>query len=387
MATDVMFWDDWSAERQGSWAISNAYKYSQGDDAMEQKAISLQDLRRRSTKEIERLRKVTSFKVGDWKRTRLEKALGKRLATATLLDDGTHQEHTELMVRRFQKHWGALTKDEATERLRFLTILDRLVEVDADAMVDACDHLMVWIKHALNTELRHIGIIGCVEMEIVNLSHSEKKTMGSKKITHALRGSRATSSLSIPSLDENEHRKLNVLRAMRDHVAPNTLWSPTDNTKSWVLIHFHGVVHLGGTADEIDTLHERVAKKLRRHWNLPYAVELKKTFDKQQSRTKFAKIADYITKCGNERLRYETRFGRGMSQIDVTERAMWKQGYRGIDEVEGEESAMEDSVGLTLGEVEALGKAIDRLMKRNRRRDGYVLQIGRFNGLSRQYSR
>lgn len=352
---------------------------------MKQNTVSIQDLRNRSSKDLERLRRVLSFNVGDWKRTRLEKALGKRLAKGTLLDDGKHQEHTELMFRRFQKQWGYLTKDEATKHLRFLTILDRLVEVDVESMVWACEHLMVWIKHVLNTELRNIGIIGCVEMEIVNLGHSEKSAEESFQITHTLRGSQAKSSLS--ALDENEHRKLNVLRAMRDQVAPSTLFEPTDNTKSWVLIHFHGLVHLGGTVDGIDTLHERVVKKLRRHWKLPYAVELKKTFEKQQARTKFAAIADYITKCGNERLRYETRFGRGTSLVEVEQRALWKRGYRGIDEEDGDESAMEDSVGLTVGEVEALGKAIDRLMKRTRRGDGYVLQIGHFHSRSRRYSR
>lgn len=116
-------------------------------------------------------------------------------------------------------------------------------------------------------------------------------------------------------------------------------------------------------------------------------MELKKTFEKQSPRTKFATIADYITKCGNENLRYETRFGRGTSLVDVTERAMWKQGYRGIDEEDGEESAMEDNIGLTVGEVGALGKAIYRLMKRNQRGDGYVLQIGHLNSRSRKYPR
>lgn len=354
---------------------------------MEQKTLSIQDLRKRSAKEIERLMRAKPFNVGGWKRTRLESTLGKRLAKGTLLNDTKHQEHAELMVRRFQKQWGYLTKDGANKHLRLLTILDRVVEVDADAMVGACEHLMVWIKHVLNTELRHIGIIGCVEMEIVNLSHNEKKARALSQSTHTLRGSRAKSSLSISSLDDDEHRKLNVLRAMRDQVAPGTLFQPTDNTKSWVLIHFHGLVYLSECVDGIDTLHERVAKKLRRHWKLPYAVELKKTFEKQSVRTKFAKIANYITKCGNEHLRYETRFGRGMAEAEVEHRALWKRGCRGIDAVDGEEDSMEDTIGLTVGEVEALGKAIDRLMKRNHRGDGYVLQIGRFNGQTRQYSR
>jgi hypothetical protein len=57
---------------------------------MEQKMVSIQDLRKRSAKDFERLRQATSFNVGDWKRTRLEKSLGKRLAKGTLLDDGKH---------------------------------------------------------------------------------------------------------------------------------------------------------------------------------------------------------------------------------------------------------------------------------------------------------
>ena len=195
---------------------------------MKNKTINFQDLRKRSSKDLARLRRATSFNVGDWKRTRLETALGKRLAKGTLLDDSKHQEHAELMFRRFQKQWGSLTKDEATQRLRFLTILGTLVEVDADEMVAACEHLMVWINRVLNTELRNIGIIGCVEMEIVSFSHSEKRTVEPVGITHALRGSKTKLLLSV--VDEDEQRKLNVLRAMRDHVAPSTLYQPTDNT-------------------------------------------------------------------------------------------------------------------------------------------------------------
>lgn len=61
---------------------------------------------------------------------------------------------------------------------------------------------------------------------------------------------------------------------------------------------------------------------------------------------------------------------------------MWKQGYRGFDDEVGEESSMEDSIGLTVGETETLGKAIYRSMKRNRRGDEYVLQIGHVNSRS-----
>lgn len=333
---------------------------------------SIQNLRARSSKNLERLRRAISFNVGDWKKTRLVKALGKRLAKATLLDDSRHQEHADRLFRRFRREWGYLSQEEATKHLRFLTILDTVVEVDANKMYEACRALEHRIDFLLRNDSNRIGCIGCVEMEIVNLGHSEKRMEEVSANPHTGQSSEAQ------SLRRNEQRKLAVLRAMREQVAPNTLFHQNDPTKSWVLIHFHGLLYLNGATDtDIVTLCQRIGKNLRREWSIPYAVELKRTFDEQTTRRKLLAVADYITKGGNERLRYETRFGRGTSSLDVMERAMVKQGCRGIDRDTGEECAIEDTIGLTLGEVEALGKTIHRLMKRTYRRDGYVLLLGR----------
>lgn len=363
---------------------------------MRQKKFTFQDLKKRSATELERIRQVMSFNVGDWKRTRLETALGKRLAKATLLDDGKHQDHAKLMARRFQKRWGGLTNDQVTDQLRFLTILDSVIPVDTERIVKACEALERGIKYVLTRnkyDLMKIEIIGCVELEIVNLSHTNKKVSKTTPIPPLLRRTdrvtRIAQALQVQSsftkLDEaeNEQRKLNVLRAMREKASPHTLYNPIDETKSWVLIHFHGLVHLRGSDEGRDALYEWFVKKLRRYWKLPYAVELKKTFERQGNRKKFGDIADYITKGGNPRLRYETQFGQGTSDIDMTERAMWKQGYRGVDSVDGRETWMEDSIGLTVGEIEVLGKSIYRLMKRNSRGDGYVIDSNRFKKSSR----
>ena len=99
---------------------------------------NIQNLRARSSKDFEKLRRAMSFNVGDWKTTRLVKALGKRLAKATLLDDDTHQEHTDRLFRRMSKEWGYLSQEQATKHLRLLTILDTVVEVDAEKMYEAC---------------------------------------------------------------------------------------------------------------------------------------------------------------------------------------------------------------------------------------------------------
>jgi hypothetical protein len=309
------------------------------------------------------------FKVGDWKKTRLLKALGKRLAKATLLDDRTHQEHADRMLRRFRKEFGHLNQEESNKHLRLLTILDTVVEVDADQMYEACQVLEHRIKLTLEHESKRIGCIGCVEMEVVNFRQSEK-SMTLSENTHAGNGSRAQ------TVKTNEQRKLNVLRVMREHTSPTTLFHQNDPTKSWVLIHFHGLLYVDGATDaDIETLCQRIAKNLRRTWPIKYAVELKRTFSKQRTQKKLFAIADYITKGGNERLRYETRFGRGMSLVEVNECAMLKKGFHGID-VDGGKCATEDTIGLTVGEIEALGHTIHRLMKRTHRHDGYVLVRG-----------
>lgn len=332
---------------------------------------TIRNLRRRSSKDLERVRQAMPFKVGDWKKTRLVKALGKRLAKTTLLDDRTHQEHADQMFRRFRKEWGHLNQEESNKHLRLLTILDTVVEVDADKMYEACQLLEHRIKLTLEHESKRMGCIGCVEMEVVNFGQSERSLTLSAN-THTGHGSGAQ------SLKANEQRKLKVLQAMREHVAPTTLFHQNDPTKSWVLIHFHGLLYVDGATDtDIETRCQRIGKSLRRTFPIKYAVELKRTFKQQPLQKKLLYIANYITKGGNERLRYETRFGRGTSSVDAMERAIAKQGYGGLDGDGEEDHALEDTIGLTVGDVEALGHTIHRLMKRTHRRDGYVLVLGR----------
>ena len=347
---------------------------------MKQNEFSFQDLKKRSATELTRVRQAIPFKVGDWKRTRLKTALGQQLAKATLLDDDTHQEHAERMAQRFETQWGHLTKGEIQDDLRFLTILDRVVPVDLETMVQACESLEAVIKDVLTSESRHIEMIGCVEMEVVNLSYTKKKVSETTPSTQTPSGIDQGAQVQASSIeldeDGNEQRKLNVLQKMVEQASGYSLPHRTDETQSWVLIHFHGLVHLGGPADGKNALCERVVTKLRSQWTFPYAVVLKRTFRKQGKQEKFRKVADYITKCGNEELRYVTRFGRGMSSADIEARALWKQGYRGDDTLDdGKETSMEDSVSLTVGEVEALGKAIYRLMERKSLGEGYIMQL------------
>ncbi|TAL00604.1 MAG: hypothetical protein EPO08_13020 [Rhodospirillaceae bacterium] len=328
-----------------------------------------------------RMLKHTPFNTGTWKKTRLKAALGPELAKATLLDDEKHKEHSKKLFGRFNRAWGHLPHDKINDQLRFLTLLHTVTDIDVDQTLVACEQLESNIRSALNRELKTVGLIGAVEIEVINLealrmNKAQKdrdalRERGNKTGGHVPTALRKLQEAAEDLCRAKEAVKLSVVTQMAARQWPSSLFEDFDERKSVVLVHFHGLIHLGQTG--CDAAHERVAKTLKRYWPDTYCVELKKTFEAQAPLEKFKAIADYLTKGGNDDLRYSTAFG---SQTEEGyEAALWRLGYRGVED-DGPETTKPDENALTIGEVTVLGEAIHKLMVRTKCETGYILRMG-----------
>ena len=79
-------------------------------------------------------------------------------------------------------------------------------------------------------------------------------------------------------------------------------------------------------------------------------------------------IASYLTKGGNEQLRYKAGYGRDLAE-DL-EAKIWRAG---LGRKDGGAETVEDDRGLTVGEVAFLDEVYDKLMRSRRDRRGYLV--------------
>ena len=320
------------------------------------------------------LRHSPGFKAGSHKSTRLAKAVGKKLATRTILHDPTHKQHQDKLFTRFLKAWKGLSEQQGRERLRFVTILHTVCAVETKAILRAVEEMEAQLRTTLSSEIKQIGILGVTEVEIVNLSlYGEKET-------------------------EDETRKGQILRDLAQAAGLQAT-----GKERLALVHFHGIVDVGTNAAITET---KLQKALRQTWQGSWCVELKCLFTEFSVRKNLNNLAKYVTKGGNEDLRYQKQFGTRLLESEELEwflsvekslKDMSKEDQeklRVMRTPEALELAMakkgkaksHDHLGLSIGEVAVLVHVYDALMRRNSARDGYLL-LGGSVVLSRYQSR
>ena len=308
-------------------------------------AHSLAELKRSSTERFEKLRDLMRLDLGVHKRIRLSRAgCG---GSKSLLHDGIAKHHSKLLQDDYKKRWGNLTRDQALERLRFLTVLHSVVPLKQRDVIRAVERM----KSALERVFKGTGakVLGAVEVEIVNIALLRK----------------------IGSLGEEEARKLNVLESITASDANNRP-KITGTQDRGVLVHFHGIVDLGVRNS---LLHEdqlrKGTKKIAAWQRSPYQVEIKRLFKDRSVQQNLRDIASYITKGGNERLRYNAGFGRDLAEdLDAK---IWRAGTGRADK--GGETVA-DERGLTIGEIRILDDVWCALMARKRNKRGYLVRLG-----------
>jgi hypothetical protein len=162
---------------------------------------------------------------------------------------------------------------------------------------------------------------------------------------------------------QDEKRKLTVVMSLADKEEQPT-------PKTLALIHLHAVVDMGASRGR-KTREASLRERLDLTWPLPYAVELKQTFKRQSLVKKLAAISSYLTKGGNEDLRFKTGFGRELdSDLDGIE---WR---RGLGKKDRGGETLPDERGLVVGDVIFLHQAYQWLMHRKNGEDGYVIEFG-----------
>ena len=304
-------------------------------------AQTLIELRQNSAQQFEHLRSITRPNLGTHKRTRLKRA--GRGSSETLLNDKVAASHGKMLADDYKKRFKAMTSNEADERLRFLTVLHSTIRLDKNHVIRSIEQM----EAALVDTLAGSGawLLGAVEVEIVNIALLRK--IGAKK--------------------DDEARKLNVLQKLSEPNASAESINPYDKG---VLVHFHGVVDFSNSLLGDDELRKR-AKRVAAWQRSPYQIELKRLFKDRTIEQNLHDIAMYLTKGGNEQLRYNAGFGRDLDEdLDAK---IWRAGTGRADK--GADT-VPDERGLTMGEIALLDDIWRELMDRKPDKRGYLVQIG-----------
>ena len=299
---------------------------------------SFQRLKRNRAEDFEKLRALTRPNLGTQKNTRLRRAgCG---ASGTLLHRNVAAQHGELLAEDYVKRLGKLKRAEAYERLRFLTVLHSVVPLDKRKVFRAIQQMEVSLGRVFDGS--GVWMLGAVEVEIVSIALLRRKG----------------------SLGNDEARKLNVLEGLQ-----RTSGFTKDYPDSGVLVHFHGVVDLGNSTLREDQLRKRFSKVAA--WQRsPYQIELKRLFSENTVSKNLRFLASYLTKGGNDQLRYNPGFGRDLDEeLDAK---IWRSGLGRADQG-GETSP--DERGLTLVEIAFLDQTWRDLMDRKRNGRGYLVKF------------
>lgn len=280
---------------------------------------------------FDKLRASIQPKMGSHKSTRLAQA-GCR-DTRSLLNDKVALSHAQVLRNDL---WNMCQKDgeRSQNDLRFITILHSVTPQLCDEALNEAIHL----KQKLHAALSETGIrcLGAVEFEIVNLSLFRK----------------------IKSRSTGENRKLDVLEKLGGQ-----------SLETGALVHFHGILDFRGS--RVDSEHLRRRLQGAEDWRRStYQVEIKQLYESKPLRENLHQIAAYLTKGGNETLRYNLGFGRDPdSQLDAQ---IWRGPSGRADH--GAES-VPDERGMTIGEIQLLDQLWLRLMKTRDDDRGYIVDL------------
>ena len=307
-------------------------------------ARTFEELKRnsKSGETLEQLAIVMRYNLGVHKRTRLNKAgVGN---SDSLLHDEVSSRHADKLFAELNTRAKALGKS-ADQRLRFLTILQELTHPTIEDVEQALNQLETVFKTMLGS--LKLWSRGAIELEMINLDILER----------------------ISKARDDEARKMNVLLGLWTKSDYQGLMISTDKPQAKILVHCHVVVDLGNDFEKNEDELRRLCARESSWKRSKYQVELKGLFKNRKTSKNLKAIAAYVTKGGNERLRYNAGFGRDLAE-DL-EAKIWRDGGIGRSARGGE--TVEDERGLTVGEVQQLDALYVWLMNRRRDKRGYLL--------------
>lgn len=285
-----------------------------------------------SGERLEALRSLMKPDLGSHKKTRLVQA-GCH-SSRSILHDQVSKEHAMLLANDFRQIFG---QSEDQSNLRFVMILHSVVPVDTGRAIASAAEIELEIKRVLSpTGARFLG---AVEVEIVSL-----------ELMRRIKASKG-----------DQARKLTVLEGLID---------PADGYfDAGILVHIHGVLDLCNSILREDEIRGQL--QASPFWSkAPYQVELKEFFSTNDITKNLTNIAAYITKGGNEALRYNPGFGR--DPTEHLEAQIWRAGLGRKDS--GADTTT-DERALSFREISTLDEIWRALMDRSTNGRGYLISI------------
>lgn len=307
-------------------------------------ALTFKEMKKKSHsgETLETLASAMRYNLGVHKRTRLAKAgVGN---SRSLLHDDVSEKHAQKLYEELNAR-GKLLGKAADQRLRFMTVLQELTEPTIEDVEQAVNQLETIFKSLLGS--MRLWSRGTIELEMINLDILDR----------------------IGKARDDEQRKMNVLLGLWAKADYQGLMIAADKSTSKILVHCHVVVDLGKDFEKNEEELRRLCARENSWKRSKYQVEIKGLFKNRKTSNNLSAIAAYVTKGGNERLRYNAGFGRDLAE-DL-EAKIWRDGGIGRSARGGE--TVEDERGLTVGEVQQLDALYSWLMNRRRDKRGYVL--------------
>lgn len=296
----------------------------------------------KSGKSLEKLLLALRYNLGTHKRTRLMKAGAGN--SRSLLHDDVSQKHADKLFEELNVRAKMLGRS-ADQRLRFMTVLQELTDPEIEDVESAVRQLEDIFKSILGS--LKLWSRGTIELEMVNLDILER----------------------IGKARNDEQRKMNVLLGLWTKADYQGLMITADKSKSKILVHCHAVVDLGKNFEKNEEELRRLCAKERSWKRSKYQIEIKGLFKNKKTAKNLKAISAYVTKGGNERLRYNAGFGRDLAEdLDAK---MWRDGGIGRSARGGE--TVDDERGLTIGEAQQLDALYIWLMNRRKDKRGYLL--------------
>jgi hypothetical protein len=291
---------------------------------------------------LEQLASAMRYNLGSHKRTRLKKAGAGN--SRSLLHDDVSKKHAEKLFEELNTRAKLLWRS-ADQRLRFMTVLQELTNPRIEDVETAVVQLETIFKSMLGS-LR-LWSRGTIELEMVNLDILER----------------------VGKARDDEQRKMHVLLGLWTQEDFQGLMVSADKSVSKILVHCHVVVDLGKDFTKNEEALRRLCAKEGSWKRSKYQVEIKSLFKNRKMSQNLQAIAAYVTKGGNENLRYNAGFGRDLAE-DL-EAKIWRNFGVGRSSRGGE--TVEDERGLTVGEVQQLDALYVWLMNRRKDKRGYLL--------------
>ena len=295
--------------------------------------------------------------MGRWKIKKLEEVGND--ADKSLLNNRVSEKHHQRLRDFFVKRWGELNKAQELNRLRWVTVLHSVCELDMDKITAEIKTMREKLEDGFG-KLKGIDVSGVVELEVCDISLMEM----------------------LASSDDELRKVKIILNGMTEE--KRDLYKRRE--KCWMMVHFHGIVDLGKNADK---KHNLLGQSLRAIWDKSLEVDIKHFHVDKTIYNNLNNLAEYSTKGGQENLIYKIHFGWDSlitmeRQMINADKKLKKKLIDKTDSVHSDDTAVydyfvENTLSLSEFEIDILCRSYNRLMDSNGSnwRDGYRFSYGR----------